>query len=68
MKCVYCIKNRKNNKCYIGSTNDYRLRMIAHKSGLYESGEYTYVGLAKTFDVNWSTVAGVITRQSWKHV
>ena len=34
MKCVYKIINTVDNKCYIGSTKDFKERVKAHKRGL----------------------------------
>ncbi len=40
MYYVYVLKSKKDNKTYIGLTNDLRKRLIEHNQGLNKSTEY----------------------------
>lgn len=49
MKCVYKIINTVTNKCYIGSTKNFKKRMLDHKSGL-KRGRHYNINLQTAWD------------------
>lgn len=40
MYYIYILKSKKDNKLYVGLTNDLRKRLIEHNHGLTKSTEY----------------------------
>ena len=42
MEVIYRMKNKVNNKCYIGQTNDFNKRMIGHKSDSNNKNSHSY--------------------------
>ena len=43
MACIYSIKNKVNGKCYIGSTNNPRVRWSKHKGDLNRNTHHSFV-------------------------
>lgn len=43
MPCCYILYSSKINKFYIGSCDDFELRLLAHNQGKYGSSSYSHI-------------------------
>jgi hypothetical protein len=58
-------RNARGSMCPIAKLNEEKVAEIRR---LNATGNYTKIGLARTYGVSFTTINNLIKRKSWKHV
>jgi len=64
MYCIYILKSLKDNKTYVGYTNDLNKRLVLHNSGKVISTKYR-IPFVLIFSEKFLTAKGAKKREIW---